>query len=205
MTQKANAFAGFTFEKPVVNTLKGGNHVVRINSYVGTDSFHLMDGTVKDGILEQIEAEEKWSDSTPQLAIVFVSTDPEDNGVLTYRFSRYGYKHADDFTEEELEDDKYIVIDNYVCKKNKKGKIVRIESAERTQKAKRFLNQFLLATQAKEGADLFEILDTCIEEKTEIGISVKKDTYNDRDVYDVEKFSAVEELVTKGEGIDSEF
>lgn len=201
-TKNANAFSGFTFTKPVVETLKEGEHTVRINSYSVTDSFHLLDGTVKEGVAEEIEAEEKWSDSTPQLAVVFVGSD----GVMTYRFNAKGYKHTDDFTAEELEDDKYTVIGDYVCVRNKAKKLVRIESTQRTQKAQRLLNQFLYATGATEGADLFDILDGCIEGKSEIDIVVKKKQYDEKDVFDIAKFAPNGALVETSEGLeDDEF
>lgn len=197
-----NAFSGFKFEKPVVETLKEGNHSVKINSYSVTDSFHLLDGTVKDGLAEEIEAEEKWSDSTPQLAVVFVGSE----GVMTYRFNAKGYKHTEDFTAEELEDDKYTVIGDYVCVRNKDKKLVRIESEQRTQKAQRLLNQFLYSTNAEEGADLFEILDACVESKLEIDIVVKKKQYNEKTVYDIAKFAPSGALVEANEGVeDDEF
>lgn len=195
-----NAFSGFTYEKPVVETLKEGNHSVRINSFSVTDSFHLLDGTVKEGLVEQVENEEKWSDSTPQLAVVFVSKD----GVMTYRFNAMGYKHVDDFTQEELEDDKYTVIGDYVCVRNKEKKLVRVESEQRTQKAKRLLNQFLFATGAEEGADLFGILEGCVANKSEIDIVVKAKEYDERTVYDIAKFAKASELAEVNEGIDSD-
>lgn len=201
-TKNQNAFSGFKFEKPVVETLKEGNHSVRINSYSVTDSFHLLDGSVKDGIAEEIESEEKWSDSTPQLAVVFVGPD----GVMTYRFNAKGYKHTEDFTAEELEDDKYTVIGDYVCVRDKNKNLVRIESPQRTQKAQRLLNQFLFATGAEEGADLFDILDNCISEKSEIDIVVKKKQYDERDVFDIAKFAPANALVETSEGLeDDEF
>jgi len=195
-----NAFSGFKFEKPVVETLKEGNHSVKVNSYSVTDSFHLLDGSVKDGVVEEIESEEKWSDSTPQLAVVFVGL----SGVMTYRFNAKGYKHTEDFTAEELEDDKYTVIGDYVCVRDKQKNLVRIESEQRTQKAQRLLNQFLYATNAEEGADLFDILDACVESKLEIDIVVKKKQYNDKTVYDIAKFAPVGALVETSEGIDEE-
>lgn len=195
-----NAFSGFKFEKPVVETLKEGNHSVKVNSYSVTDSFHLLDGSVKDGVVEEIESEEKWSDSTPQLAVVFVGL----SGVMTYRFNAKGYKHTEDFTAEELEDDKYTVIGDYVCVRDKQKNLVRIESEQRTQKAQRLLNQFLYATNAEEGADLFDILDSCVESKLEIDIVVKKKEYNDKTVYDIAKFAPVGALVETSEGIDED-
>lgn len=195
-----NAFSGFKFEKPVVETLKEGNHSVKVNSYSVTDSFHLLDGSVKDGVVEEIESEEKWSDSTPQLAVVFVGL----SGVMTYRFNAKGYKHTEDFTAEELEDDKYTVIGDYVCVRDKQKNLVRIESEQRTQKAQRLLNQFLYATNAEEGADLFDILDACVESKLEIDIVVKKKEYNDKTVYDIAKFAPVGALVETSEGIDED-
>ena len=195
-----NAFSGFKFEKPVVETLKEGNHSVKVNSYSVTDSFHLLDGSVKDGVVEEIESEEKWSDSTPQLAVVFVGL----SGVMTYRFNAKGYKHTEDFTAEELEDDKYTVIGDYVCVRDKEMNLVRIESEQRTQKAQRLLNQFLYATNAEEGADLFDILDACVESKLEIDIVVKKKQYNDKTVYDIAKFAPVGALVETSEGIDED-
>lgn len=195
-----NAFSGFKFEKPVVETLKEGNHSVKVNSYSVTDSFHLLDGSVKDGVVEEIESEEKWSDSTPQLAVVFVGL----SGVMTYRFNAKGYKHTEDFTAEELEDDKYTVIGDYVCVRDKQKNLVRIESEQRTQKAQRLLNQFLYATNAEEGADLFDILDACVESKLEIDIVVKKKQYNDKTVYDIAKFAPVGALVETSEGIDED-
>lgn len=197
---KKNAFDGFKYEKPEVLTLKEGNHAVRISSKSLTDSFHLLDGSLKDGIKEDIEAEEKWSDSTAQLAIVIVSMD--NNGVMTYRFNVAGYKHKDDFTEDQLNDPKYVVIGDYVCVR-KNDKIVRIKCEQRTQKAKRILNQFLLATGATEGQDLMEILDNCIADKTQFGITVKKGTYQEKTTYDIAKFTAVGEEV-KAEGIGAE-
>ena len=201
MSNKKNAFDGFKYEKPVVETLKEGNHVVRVNSKSLTDSFHLLDGSVKDGLVEKIEAEEHWSDSTAQLAIVIVSM--ANAGVMTYRFNVAGYKHTDDFTEDQLNDPAHIVIGDYVCVCNKQNKIVRIKCEQRTQKAKRILNQFLLATGAEEGQDLMEILDNCIADKTAFGIAVKKGTYQEKTTYDIAKFTAVN-VKELAEGIDSE-
>ena len=198
---KKNAFEGFKYEKPVVETLKEGNHVVRINSKSLTDSFHLLNGDVKDGLIEKIDAEEHWSDSTAQLAIVIVSMN--NDGVMTYRFNIAGYKHQDDFTEEELNDPKYVVIGDYVCTHNKQNKIVRIKCEQRTQKAKRILNQFLLATGAEEGEDLMDILDNCIADKTQFGITVKKGSYQDKTTYDIAKFTAVG-VETPAEGIGAD-
>lgn len=198
---KKNAFDGFKYEKPTVETLKEGNHVVRINSKSLTDSFHLLDGSVKEGIVEAIEAEEKWSDSTAQLAIVIVSMNSD--GVMTYRFNVAGYKHKDDFTSEELDNPKYIVIGDYVCIRNKQQKIVRIKCEQRTQKAKRILNQFLLAAGAEEGQDLMEILDSCIADKTQFGITVKKGSYQDKATYDIAKFTAIG-VEAASEGINNE-
>jgi hypothetical protein len=203
MSNKKNAFDGFSYEKPVVRTLKSGSHAVVVNSTSRTDSFHLLDGTAKEGIAESVEAEEKWSDSTPQLAVVFVSNDEETGGVMTYRFNALGYKHRDDFTQEELDSEKYISIGDYVCVRNKQNKIVRIKSDARTLKAKRILNQFLLATDAKQGEDLDLILDRCIADKTKISITVKKGSYNDRDTFDISKFSPVEETVAS-EGVEDD-
>lgn len=198
---KKNAFDGFKFEKPAVETLKEGNHVVRVNSKSLTDSFHLLDGTVKKGLIEKIDTEEHWSDSTAQLAIVIVSMN--NDGVMTYRFNVAGYKHQDDFTEEELQDDKYVVIGDYVCVRNKQNKIVRIKCDQRTQKAKRILNQFLLATGAEEGQDLMEILDNCIADKTQFGVTVKKGSYQDKTTYDIAKFTAID-VKEPAEGIGAE-
>lgn len=197
---KKNAFDGFKYEKPNVETLKEGNHTVRVNSKSLTDSFHLLDGTLKEGVKEEIEAEEKWSDSTAQLAIVIVSM--ENKGVMTYRFNVAGYKHKDDFTEDQLNDPKYTVIGDYVCVR-KNDKIVRIKCEQRTEKAKRILNQFLLATGAIEGQGLMEILDNCIADKTQFGITVSKKIYKDKPVFDIAKFTAVgiEELA-EGIGAD---
>jgi len=198
---KKNAFEGFKYEKPNVETLKKGNHTVRVNSKSLTDSFHLLDGTLKEGVKEEIEAEEKWSDSTAQLAIVIVSMI--NAGVMTYRFNVAGYKHKDDFTEDQLNDPKYTVIGDYVCVRNKAEKLVRIKCDQRTQKAKRILNQFLLATGATEGQDLMEIIDKCIADKTQFGITVSKKIYQDKPHFDIAKFTAVGEEV-KAEGIGTE-
>ena len=196
-----NAFSGFKFEKPVVETLKAGNHLVRVNSYSVTDSFHLLDGTEKEGIADEIEAEDKWSDSTPQLAVVLMNK----NGVMTYRFSANGYKQTDDYTSEQLEDDKYTVIGNYVCIRNKQKKLVRIVDDKRTAQAKRMLNQFLMSTKAKENEDLFEILDSCVANKTEIGITVKAKQYQDEEKLDISSFRTADAMTEKvAEGISSE-
>lgn len=203
MTQKSNAFSGFTFEKPVVETLKEGTHNVFISSTSVTDSFHLLDGSVKEGLVEKIDDEEHWSDSTPQLAVVFVSKD--GNGVFTYRFNAMGYKKVDDFSAEELEKDKYTVIKDYVCVRNKQKKLVRIESEKRTSKAHRMLNQFLFATGAKEGQSLDDILEACIADKTALAITIKKGQYEDKDTYDVAKFATVGEAAPASEGIDDDF
>jgi histidinol phosphatase-like enzyme len=197
---KTNAFQGFKFEKPVVETLKVGNHLVRINSYSVTDSFHLLDGTEKEGIADEIASEEKWSDSTPQLAVVLMNKE----GVMTYRFSANGYKQVSDYTSEQLEDEKYTVIDGYVCVRNKQKKLVRIVCEKRTAQAKRMLNQFLLAAKAKEGEDLFAILDRCVADKTEIGITVKAKQFNDEEKLDISSFKSAEAIAEKANaGIDS--
>ena len=202
-TVKTNSFDGFQFEKPVVDKLQEGNHVVRINSKSLTDSFHLLNGEVKEGLVAKIEAEEHWSDSTAQLAIVLVSVNGD--GVLTYRFNVSGYKQTKDFTEEELNNDKYTVIGNYVCVRNKAKQLVRIVCEDRTLKAKRILNQCLLACGAEEGQDLMDILDNCIADKTQLSITVSKKDYQGKPVFDIAKFASVGEK-EPAEGIgDGEF
>lgn len=197
---KVNAFDGFTFEKPETSLLPEGNNTVRVHSTSRTDSFHLLSGVVKTGLLEKIAEGESWSDSTPQLAVVFVSYDKD--GVMTYRFNALGYKNIDDFTEEELNDEKYTVIGKYVCVTNKQDKLVRIKDENRTKKAQRILNQFLMATGAETGEGLDDILDRCIADKTPLNILVTKDQYDGRDTYDIDKFSAVAELEPANEGLD---
>lgn len=200
--KKKNFFEGFKFEKPVVETLKEGNHEVVINSMSFTDSFHLLNGELKEGIADKVDSKEMWSDSTPQLAVVLVSAIGD--GVMTYRFNALGYKHVDDFTEEELNDEKYTVIGDYVCIEDKDNNLVRIKDDNRTKKAQRILNQFLDATGAEEGAELVPIIENCIAEKHRLAVTVVKGEYEDKETYDISKFAKVGEVVPAKEGVGSE-
>lgn len=199
---KKSFFSQHAYQEPTVQKLPAGNQEVTISSKQETSSFYMLDGTLKEGISDKIDAEEIWTDESPQFAVTFVST--KGKGVMTYRFNGLGYKHVEDFTEEELEDDKYEVVGDYVCIRNKKGNLVRLKDDDRTNSANRFMNQFLRALKAEEGENIVAKTDEAIASKQKLVIRVIEKEYDGKPVFDIDKFSPATSDVAEKEGIDAD-
>jgi hypothetical protein len=174
-----NIFQNFKSEKPAVNVLGAGEHVVRVNRIFEIDSFTNINGSAK--------ADQPWDAPTPQLAVQLGN----DKGVITERLNGLGYDHSDDYTPEQLEKAGLVDVDGYVAKDLGNGKFQRIPSEARTESCRNILNRFLWACGVPEGTALPDFVTTLGDNEVMVTIKVEASEHKGKTHYGVASFSQV--------------
>lgn len=179
---QSNFFQNFQSKAIEFNQLQPGKDIkVRINRFVFTDSRHEFDGTRKSELPD-------YADATPQVAVVFVST--EGKGVITNRYNGCGYVRYAELTADQIKSSKYIDVDGYACIKNKQDELVRIEDPERTRSCENILSQLFAGAGLEEGSTMDD-LQNAVEENRELLIDVKAEEYEGKTQYRVARTKKV--------------
>jgi len=177
-------FRSFKVSKPEFVTLKEGEQVVRIIRAQVLTSFQNYDGSPK-------EESKEWTNPIPQLAITVVAAEDGKSGGLTHRFNGEGCRKYNELSEKELASGKYEDIEGYACYKDKDGDVVREESDDNTKACENIINQFAMAMQFEEGADLMNSIEEAIQTKATMQVTVINEPYNDKDQFSLSRFRAV--------------
>ena len=184
-------FSKIKVSKPTgFQSLKAGEHVVRLAKYQQTDSSLQFDGKAKD-------VAHDYLDATPQLAITVVEVNGA--GGLTHRLNGCGYVKFDDLSEKDLESGLYVDVEGYACFEDNDGDLVRKQSEEKTAICTDILMQFVTALGIAEGTALIKGLDKAIEDKYEMRITVTNEPYEGKDQLRISKFNTVAVLETKAD------
>lgn len=165
--------------------LPEGDNDVRLVSYHISDSFHNFDGSLK----AELPA---YTNPAGQLITTWVSLT--GNGGLTVRNQDTGYVRYSELTDEQINSGKYTDVNGYACMIEKKsGKLVRIESEERTKVCENILDQLFTACGLPEGSSVND-LDSVIANKTPVRVTVVNDPYEERDQLRISKFRKIADV-----------
>ena len=163
-----NAVLGLIAKEPTGNLLKAGEHIVKLLEWKPTHSRLEWDGSEKKNLPE-------YDDPTPQLAVMIGNTE----GISFHRFNVFGFTQWPELTDDQQASEEYVkVIRNdkaYACKRNAKGKLVRIKSPKKTKDAESMLDNFM-AVVGMTGKSVGE-LGLAVQGQTQFGAKIEDESY----------------------------
>jgi len=148
MSTTSSIFGAFKSEKPKVNLLAVGKHIVSLVKVFMINSFMNMNGSMKD--------DQPWDEPTDQLGITFVN---EKGEIISHRFNGEGFLHTDSVDPDEMIALGLVDLNGYACKDLGNGKYQRVTSEENSEACKNILNQFLWACGLEEGSTIQDLID----------------------------------------------
>ena len=183
-----------TIEKVVGNLITIPNeylmHVARVEFEL--DSFQKnFSHEPREGLKELQENAELWADPTPQIGITFTDASKEQHGAISDRLHAKGYVHSDDegVTDEMLDREDVLVIEDYVCVKNPEtGLYERMEDPERTKKAIKMIFEFMNKLGFEKPENLEVALARAKKEKYTIVANVVKSTYKGKSHLEIDSY-----------------
>lgn len=167
-------FSNFKSAPVKVKTLVTGTWTVVLTKIQECDSFHNLDGSVKD---KQYE----WTDATPQLVAQFYCE--AEKAWFTHRFNGLGYVLFDELTDKQLSSGKYKKAGRYAVDKDGH----RIPDKDKTEKAMSILNDLFAALKMSEGSGVDE-LAAAIADKTALEITIESSDYDGEEQFRIRKF-----------------
>lgn len=166
-------------KEPKSTLLPEGEHVVRLLSYLETDSM----SSIKNG--KPAGAKNRtweWINAVPQVFILCGN----DKGVAPYRLTMQGVTRYTELSDKQISSGKYVDIEGYACEKTKDG-LVRLVDDERTDICERIFDHLLWSLGAPAGTPADQVLDTAITSKIEFKIKVVHDPWTNDSGDDVEQ------------------
>lgn len=174
----------FQTSKPEFNLLSEGEHNVRLIRYKVLDSFTQYSDEPKAN-------EKPWSNPCPQLAITVVSSEEGKSGGLTHRLNFEGYPRFSELSDKQQKSGEFIDLEGYACTKDKQGNVIRPTDPDRTQSCANIVNQFAMALSVDEGANLLDALDSAIQDKVSMRVTVTNEPWDGKDQLRLNRFRQV--------------
>jgi hypothetical protein len=165
------AFFAQETAEPEFKDLQPGEYKVTIQG------LKVLDSRIKDWKGTKKTKLPQYADFTPQIGCRLVSISGE--GSIVHRFNLLAFTKWDDLSPDDQESGNYEPIDNYACKRDDDGELIRIPSEKGMNGVNNIQAQVAHAL-GMTGEKFAVALDKAMQNKVVFGIRVEPDPYDGR-------------------------